>query len=73
MPKGIFPISDGKQISLLDTMSHHFPTVYADIFQKRTEQLKTSAQLYQCGYLPIRTDEKILDKTVLYTLGVHSK
>lgn len=70
LPRGLFPISDGKQISLLDTVDHHFPTIFANIFNKRSEQLEKTAQTYQCGYLPIRTDENVLDKTVVYSLGV---
>ena len=70
LPKGIFPISDGKQISLLDTANHHFPTVFSNIFQKRAEQMEKTAQIYQCGYLPVRTDEQALDKAIVYSLGV---
>lgn len=70
LPKGIFPISDGAEIALLDTVSHHFPTVYNNIFQQRVSQLEKTAELYQCGYLPLRTDENILNKTAMYSLGV---
>ena len=70
LPKGVFPISDGKHISLLDTMGHHFPRIFENIFNTRSQQLEKTAQIYQCGYLPVRTDENVLDKTIVYSLGV---
>ena len=69
LPRGIFSVSDGKEISSIDTRSHHFQTDYTDSFLKRTEELKNLAQNYEIGYLPIRTDENIVSKIFAYCIG----
>ncbi len=69
LPRGIFSVSDGKEISAIDTRSHHFQVDYADIFLKRTEALQNLARNFEIGYLPIRTDENIIPKILAYCIG----
>ena len=69
LPSGIFPISDGREITLIDTKSHRFQTDYADVFLKREEALKSLARNYDIGYLPVRTDEDIISKVFAYCVG----
>ncbi len=56
LPAGVFPISNGYDISFLNTEKNSFMQTYRDAFQDIAKSLATAVQTYQLGFLSARTD-----------------
>ncbi len=56
LPAGIFPISDGYNISFLNTEKNAFIHTYQESFQSVRKRLVDTVQKYQLGFLSARTD-----------------
>ncbi len=59
---GIYPITDGRDRSLLDTRSPASREAYRNEFDKRQAQLKRLFQRYNARYLSMATDEVLVER-----------
>ncbi len=56
LPRGVFPISNGYDISFLNTEKTSFMRTYQKSFQKIQQKLSTVVNTYRLGFIPVRTD-----------------
>lgn len=73
LPDGIFPISNGYDISFLNTEKTSFKNTYEKAFQALQEKLSAVVQTYQLGFLPVRTDWDGIELAEAYCRGGKSR
>lgn len=68
-PKGVFPISNGEDILLLNTKQTDFQKKYNALFQETLNKLHLLAKSENIGYLPLETDSDYLNRLIMYCKG----
>ncbi len=69
LPAGVFPISNGYDISFLNTEKNTFKHTYQQAFEEINQKLSTVVQTYQLGFLSVRTDWDNLTLVDAYCRG----
>lgn len=68
-PKGYFPVSDGKEMAILNTKSKVFQKKYTSDFDMFVASLQELAQNERVGYLPLVTNEEFIHSLAFYCKG----
>lgn len=68
-PKGYFPVSDGKEMAILNTKSKGFQKKYTSDFDMFVASLQELAQNERVGYLPLVTNEEFIHSLAFYCKG----
>lgn len=68
-PKGYFPVSDGKEIAMLNTKTKVFQKKYTSDFDMFVSSLQELAQNERVGYLPLVTNEEFIHSLAFYCKG----
>ncbi len=69
IPTGYFPITDGKNIAVLNSNGKTFQTLFQDDFVHLKNKLLQTVQTYQLGYLPVTTQDNLLPMLASYCQG----
>lgn len=68
-PKGVLPITNGKDILFVDTKEAKFQKKYEQSYETFVATLKQIAQNERVGYLPLSTSEDFINQLAFYCKG----
>jgi hypothetical protein len=72
-PAGMYRISDGKEVSTINSSDEKWCEAFEDYFKKQKEEIEKFCHQRRISYLNIRTDEKDLPKALRYKLHTQKR